>query len=98
ELNSTEEAPKLYTGTEVGFSTLWIHGEVTYKFLNDVIAELAALTPTPYLHIGGDEARATPEDAYKVFIKRMQQIVSAHGKTAVGWNEIGNAELLPGTI
>lgn len=98
ELNSTEEAPELYTGTEVGFSTLWIDGEITYKFLNDVIGELAAITPTPYLHIGGDEARSTPEDAYKVFVKRMQQIVSAHGKIAVGWNEIGNAELLPGTL
>jgi hexosaminidase len=82
----------------VGFSTLWIDSEVTYKFLDDVIREIAALTPTPYIHIGGDEARSTPEPDYKKFIERMQKIVVSHGKTPVGWNEIGEAELLPGTI
>ncbi len=98
ELNSSEEAPELYTDTQVGFSTLWINSETTYKFLDDVIGELAALTPTPYIHIGGDEARSTPEEDYKKFIKRIQEIVTSHGKTPVGWNEIGHAELLPGTI
>lgn len=98
ELNSSEEAPALYEGTQVGFSTLWINAEITYRFLDDVIGELAALTPTPYLHIGGDEARSTPEEDYRKFIKRFQEIVVSHGKIAVGWNEIGNAELLPGTI
>jgi hexosaminidase len=98
ELNSSEEAPALYEGTQVGFSTLWINSEITYRFLDDVIRELAALTPTPYIHIGGDEARSTPEADYKNFIKRMQEIVISHGKIAVGWNEIGEAELLPGTI
>jgi hexosaminidase len=98
ELNSTEEAPALYEGTQVGFSTLWINSEITYHFLDDVIRELAALTPTPYIHIGGDEARSTPEDDYKKFIKRFQEIVVSHGKTAIGWNEIGEAQLLPGTI
>lgn len=98
ELNSSEEAPPPYEGVQVGFSTLWIDSEITYRFLDDVIRELAALTPTPYIHIGGDEARSTPEEDYKKFIKRIQGIVVSHGKTPVGWNEIGNAELLPGTI
>jgi hexosaminidase len=95
ELNSTEEAPALYTETQVGFSTLWINSEITYKFLGNVIRELAALTPAPYIHIGGDEAHSTPAADYKEFI---QGIVVSHGKTAIGWNEIGNAELSPGTI
>jgi len=98
ELNSSEEAPALYEGTQVGFSTLWINNEITYQFLDDVIGELAALTPSPYIHIGGDEARSTPEEDYKYFIKRLQEIVVSHGKTAVGWSEIGETELLPGTI
>ena len=98
ELNSSEEAPALYTDTRVGFSSLWINSEITYQFLDDVIREIAALTPTPYFHIGGDEARSTSEEDYKYFIKRIQEIVAAHGKTAIGWSEIGEAELLPGTI
>jgi len=98
ELNRSEEASPLYEGTEVGFSTLWINSEITYQFLDDVIRELAALTSTPYMHIGGDEARSTPEEDYKKFIKRFQEIVVSHGKTTIGWGEIGEAELLPGTI
>ena len=98
ELNESEEAPALYEETQVGFSTLWINSEITYKFLDNVIRELAALTPTPYIHIGGDEARSTPEEDYKKFIKRIQEIVVSHDKTVVGWGEIGEAELLPGTI
>jgi hexosaminidase len=98
ELNSSEEAPALYAETQVGFSTLWINSEITYKFLEDVIGELAALTPTSYIHIGGDEARSTPEEDYNKFIKRMQEIVVSHGKTSIGWSEIGEAQLLPGTI
>jgi hexosaminidase len=98
ELNSSEEAPALYEGTQVGFSTLWINSEITYQFLDDVIRELAAITPTPYIHIGGDEARSTPEEDYKKFIKRIQEIVISHGKIAIGWSEIGEAQILPGTI
>ena len=33
--------------------------ELTYTFVDQVIGELAALTPGPYLHIGGDEASST---------------------------------------
>ncbi|MEO8356517.1 MAG: beta-N-acetylhexosaminidase [Chloroflexota bacterium] len=98
ELNVSEEAPALYEGTQVGFSTLWINSEITYQFLDDVIRELAQLTPGPYIHIGGDEARSTPQEDYKKFIKRIQEIVITHGKTTVGWGEIGEAEVLPGTI
>jgi hexosaminidase len=98
ELNKSKEAPGLYEGTEVGFSTLSVDEEITYRFLDDVIRELAAITPAPYLHIGGDEAASTPPEGYKEFIKRIQQIVTAHGKTTVGWADIGEAELLPGTI
>jgi hexosaminidase len=98
ELNASEEAPKLYEGTEVGFSSLSINMEATYQFLDDVIRELAAISPAPYIHIGGDEARSTPEADYKLFIKRFQQIVFSHNKIPVGWAEIGEAELDSRTI
>lgn len=98
ELNFSEEAPKLYEGTEVGFSTLSIHMEVTYRFLDDVIRELTELSPAPYIHIGGDEAKSTPDADYKIFIKRFQQIVFSHNKIPIGWAEIGEAELDARTI
>ena len=55
----TDTAINLYTGTEVGFSTLRTHKEITYKFIDDVIRELAAITPGPWIHIGGDESHVT---------------------------------------
>ncbi|HVN54546.1 MAG TPA: beta-N-acetylhexosaminidase [Anaerolineaceae bacterium] len=98
ELNQDGVAPELYTGTEVGFSSLAIHKGITYRFLEDVIAEIAALTSGPYIHIGGDEAQATSHEDYCTFIERAQKIVRAQGKQAIGWEEIGQARLLPGTI
>ncbi|AHI01089.1 hypothetical protein KALB_7731 [Kutzneria albida DSM 43870] len=98
ELNCNGVAPPLYTGTEVGFSSLCTGKDITYKFLDDVIGELAALTPGPYIHIGGDEAHSTTDADYKPFIARVQQIVAAHGKKALGWHDISKAALQPGTV
>jgi len=98
ELNCNGIAPPLYTGTNVGFSSLCTSKELTYKFLDDVIKELAALTPGPYIHIGGDEAQATKSDDYVSFIERVQAIVQAHGKQMIGWEEIAQARLLPTSV
>ncbi|HTX92365.1 MAG TPA: beta-N-acetylhexosaminidase [Anaerolineales bacterium] len=98
ELNRAGTAPELYTGTEVGFSSFDIHNEATYRFLDEVIGEIAGLTPGPFFHIGGDEAHSTPEDDYVHFVQRVQEIVKAHGKTCIGWEEIAKARLLPETV
>lgn len=98
ELNCDEVAPALYTGIEVGFSSLCIEKEVTYKFIDDVIMELAALTPGPYIHIGGDEALTTQITAYKTFMERVQAIVQAHHKQMIGWEEIAQINLLNPSI
>jgi hexosaminidase len=37
-------------------------------------------------------------EQYAAFVGRMQEIVARHGKTMVGWDEIGRAQLRPGTI
>ncbi|MTI41960.1 beta-N-acetylhexosaminidase [Fulvivirga lutimaris] len=93
ELNCSGEAPELYTGTEVGFSTLCTDKEITYQFVDDVIGELAVLTPGPYIHIGGDESHVTPMEDYIPFINRVQEIVLSHNKRMIGWDEVANAEL-----
>ena len=46
-----------------------------------MIRELAALTPGPYLHIGGDEAHSTSHADYVAFMNRVQPIVAKYGKT-----------------
>ena len=98
ELNCDGVAQPLYTGTNVGFSSLCVDKEITYTFLDDVLRELAELTPGPYIHIGGDEAMSTPTDAYLRFMERVQPMVEKYGKKVVGWEELGQATLLPGTL
>lgn len=92
------QPPGLYTGTEVGFSAFCTDSEATYRFVDDVIRELAAMTPGAYLHIGGDEAHSTTHDQYVRFVERVQDIVYKHGKTMVGWEEIAAARIRPTTI
>jgi hexosaminidase len=98
ELNCNDKATELYTGTEVGFSSLCTKKEITYKFIDDVIRELSELTPGPYIHIGGDESHATKKEDYIPFVNRVQDIVKKYGKLAIGWDEIALATLQPNTV
>ena len=91
-------APAPYTGIEVGFSTLCLRKELTYAFVNDVVGEVAALTPGRFVHIGGDEAHSTDPDEYRAFIARVERIVRAHGKRMLGWEEIARARLRRSTV
>jgi len=98
ELNCDGKATELYTGTEVGFSTLCTDKEITYQFVDDVVREVSALTPGPFFHIGGDESHVTPHDDYVYFINRVQDIVVSHGKRVIGWDEIANAKLTDNAV
>jgi hexosaminidase len=83
---------------EVGSSALCTEKELTYLFVNDVVGEVAALTPAPYLHVGGDEAFKVKPADYIRFIERVQAIVRFHGKQMIGWEEIAQVRLHPTTI
>jgi len=98
ELNIGGKATELYTGTKVGFSTLNTKSEITYKFIDDVIRELAALTPGEYIHIGGDESHSTKKEDYITFMNRVQDIAVSHGKKVLAWDEIALSTIKPGTI
>lgn len=98
ELNCDGKAPDLYTGIEVGFSSLCIDQEITYRFVDDVIREVAALTPGPFIHVGGDEAHSTPDADYTRFMTRVQEIVRSHGKQMLAWEEAARIDLAPGTV
>jgi hexosaminidase len=98
ELNCDGKARELYTGTEVGFSTFCTKKEITYKFIDDVVRELAALTPGQYLHIGGDESHSTKKEDYIPFMEKVQDIVIAHGKKVLGWDEISLSKMKPNSV
>ncbi len=97
ELNCNGKATKLYTGIEVGFSSLCTKKEITFKFVDDVVREIAEITPGPYFHLGGDESHSTSKEDFIKFVERSQQIVLTHGKKPIGWEEIAQSTLQPGT-
>ncbi|GAA2350568.1 beta-N-acetylhexosaminidase [Saccharopolyspora halophila] len=91
ELNCDGQAPPLYTGIEVGFSSLCVDKDITYRFVEDVIREVSALTPGQYLHIGGDEAHSTTDEDYIAFMSEVLPLVEKYGKRPMGWHEYGKA-------
>lgn len=98
ELSCGRRPPGPYTGIEVGFSALCVDKEETYAFVEDVVRELAAITPGPYLHVGGDEVMELSREDYVRFIERVQEIVHRHGKRMVGWEEVSKAAIRRTTL
>ncbi|MET9520151.1 beta-N-acetylhexosaminidase [Streptomyces sp. NPDC002994] len=98
ELNCDGVAPPLYTGTKVGFSSLCVPKDITYRFLDDVVREIAAMTPGKYFHIGGDEAHSTPHADYVTFMDKAQAIVGKYGKTVMGWHQLTGGNPVEGAV
>lgn len=100
--NGVGRKPALYEGTEVGFSTLCRSTkkaeDLALKFVGDVVREISEMTPAPYMHIGGDEAKITGDENYIAFIKAFKQIVQANKKYMIGWEEVSQSDVGPGDI
>lgn len=93
EINCDGNAKELYTGIRVGFSSLCMNKDVTYRFIDDVVREIASITPGEYFHIGGDEVDHQDSSSYQEFIPKVEKIVQKYGKSMIGWEEIRKAEI-----
>lgn len=93
QLNGNGKTPEVYTGTNVGFSTFDANNEEVYAFLDDILGQFAAISPSKYIHIGGDESHVTKKKDYIKFVERVEALVRKHGKVAVGWDEITQADI-----
>lgn len=98
ELKPDGKPTDVYTGIEVGFSRLHADLPATLPFLEDVFADVAAMTPGDYVHIGGDEVLTMEHDEYARLVGAAAQAVRAAGKKVVGWQEIATTPLEPGTV
>ncbi|MCL6265282.1 family 20 glycosylhydrolase [Flagellimonas myxillae] len=92
------DKPRVRTDMLVGYSSFHTRKDTVYAFLDDVIREIAAITPGPYFHIGGDESHVTKKKDYIHFVEKVEKIVHKHGKQAIGWNEIAQAKISPSSV
>ncbi|MGG7176802.1 beta-N-acetylhexosaminidase [Clostridium paraputrificum] len=88
-LNENGRESALYMGIDIGFSTLMCRDEKTYEFIEDIIKEVVEISPSQYIHIGGDEANSTEKSDYDYFIGRVTKLVEKYGKTPIGWDPAG---------
>jgi hexosaminidase len=86
-------------GTDAGPANL-LHPDRkgVMEFVASVLGELAAATPGPYLHIGGDEAFGLGGDPYRRFVAAAREIVRSLGKTPVTWQEGAAAPMVAGDV
>ena len=99
-LNSTEDGrppangydnTRPYEGWDVGFNSLECRNEKTYEFIDEVFRQVSEISPSKYIHIGGDEAHVTSHDDYVYFMNRVTEIAKKYGKTPIGWQNYDTA-------
>ncbi len=92
------KAPPHFFGIGGAPGVLCVDKDVTYRFVNDVVRDIARITPGPYFHIGGDEVQGLTRAQYEGFVQRVQRIVHDNGKRMIGWSEIASLDLPPSVI
>lgn len=97
-LNEDGKRKPLYTGIDVGFSSLMTNDEKTYEFIEDIIREVSEISPSKYIHIGGDEADNTKKEDYDYFVGRVANIVKKYGKTPIGWDPIDTSPEIDSSV
>ncbi len=98
ELTPSGRPAQEFTGIDVGFSRLDAALASTAPFLQDVLADVAAMTDGPYVHLGGDEVLTMDAAEHRALVGLAATQVRAAGKTVVGWQEVAGAELGPGAV
>ena len=80
--------------------TVWLDPELpaTFELLEQALAGVAAIFPSPYLHIGGDEPYGMPHDLYASYVQRLRRLVRSLGRRPLGWQESTRAGLGPDDI
>jgi hexosaminidase len=83
-----------YTG-DVGISAMCPESKNSFTIYHAIISQLSAMSTSPYYHLGGDEVPSSvlSQDRYAAFMNAEMPLVTAQGKTVMGWAELAG----PGT-
>jgi hexosaminidase len=96
DINASVEDPPQWNFTgDVGISAMCPESENSFAIYDAIIGQLSAMSTSPYYHVGGDEVPTTvlSQKRYAQFLNAEMPLVSARGKTVMGWAELAG----PGT-
>lgn len=82
------------------YHSAWLDPELpgTLECMQDILAEVAELFPSSFIHIGGDEPFGMPEPLYASYIIQIRDFVRSLGKQSIGWQESIRAGIDPDHI
>lgn len=97
DINCGRDHPPVWILTQaVGYSAMCPESPHTWEILNDIIAQLSAMSTTsPYYNLGGDEVSYLTSAQYNSFVDQESAIVRAQGKAPMGWADISSAGFTP---
>jgi hexosaminidase len=96
DINGSVEDPPQWNFTgDVGISAMCPESENSFAIYDAIIGQLSAMSTSPYYHLGGDEVPTTvlSQERYAAFLNAEMPLVTARGKTVMGWAELSG----PGT-
>ncbi|SDF76719.1 hexosaminidase [Blastococcus aurantiacus] len=68
-------------------------------FAREAVEALVGVSPSPYVHVGGDEAFGMPDEEYVAFVRVVHGWVREAGKRPVAWQEASRARAFgPGDV
>ncbi|NOU70380.1 family 20 glycosylhydrolase [Paenibacillus sp. LMG 31458] len=75
-----------YSGNGVGFNELTAGNPATMAFLDNLFAEVTAISPSPYIHMGTDEAASSTLADRNWFIDYLVSLGVKYNKKVIGWD------------
>ncbi len=99
DINCSANNPPMWNFSgDVGYSAMCPESQNTFTIYNAIITQLAAMSTSPYYHVGGDEVPSSilTQDRYASFINQEVPLVNAQGKAAMGWAELAGPGTNPG--
>lgn len=97
QLDCDGVAPPPFEQGGISEVSLCVGSAVTYDYLGDVFATLAA-EPGTFIHLGCDEAIGTPHEDFLEFVPRAAAQVVETGRRPMMWHEAAQATLPPGSV
>lgn len=82
----SEEVCAAYPQVAFNHAEMDMSNPETFRFMYNILKEVADVFPSEYIHCGGDET-ATQRDQYPPAIRRMNEMVRSMGRRMIVWDE-----------